>query len=237
MSAVTSSESTAAASLDKKKGVGKEKGGRTATAAKKRSGGTSSRADDDGSGYTPEQVTLARGHIVGLFDALLREHVADPEQLEALHALDAAQNIEIGIYNACVETALRMSSERRWACPRFVMLYHNRARAVYSNLLPTSYVGNTRLITRLARREFLPHQLAFMSPLELCPERWQDILDEKRRLEELRSEIEKQQYSTIFYCRKCHQRKTTYYQLQTRSADEPMTVFITCQVCGNKWRV
>ena len=188
-------------------------------------------------GYAPAQVSEARKHIVQLLENVLQAHVEDPQQLAVLRDLEAPRNIEIGIYNACVENALRGTIERRWTCATFTMVYRNRARAVYANLLPTSYVGNTRLITRLARREFLPHQLAFMSPLELCPERWQDILDEKRRLEELRSEIEKQQYTTIFYCRKCHQRKTTYYQLQTRSADEPMTVFITCQVCQNKWRV
>jgi len=27
-----------------------------------------------------------------------------------------------------------------------------------------------------------------------------------------------------------------FYQKQTRSADEPMTVFITCKNCGNEWR-
>ena len=28
----------------------------------------------------------------------------------------------------------------------------------------------------------------------------------------------------------------TYYQLQTRSVDEPMTTFITCLNCGFKWK-
>ncbi|KNC46881.1 transcription elongation factor S-II [Thecamonas trahens ATCC 50062] len=40
----------------------------------------------------------------------------------------------------------------------------------------------------------------------------------------------------MFKCGKCKERKCTYYQLQTRSADEPMTVFVTCTNCGNKWR-
>ncbi|KAI9339639.1 transcription factor S-II, central domain-containing protein [Obelidium mucronatum] len=39
-----------------------------------------------------------------------------------------------------------------------------------------------------------------------------------------------------FKCGKCGQRKCTYYQKQTRSADEPMTTFVTCQNCGNKWK-
>ena len=40
----------------------------------------------------------------------------------------------------------------------------------------------------------------------------------------------------MWRCGKCKNRKCTYYQLQTRSADEPMTTFITCTVCGNRWR-
>jgi transcription elongation factor S-II len=40
----------------------------------------------------------------------------------------------------------------------------------------------------------------------------------------------------MFKCGKCKQRKTVYYQMQTRSADEPMTTFVTCLVCNNRWR-
>lgn len=32
-----------------------------------------------------------------------------------------------------------------------------------------------------------------------------------------------------FQCGKCKERKTSYYQMQTRSADEPMTTFVICQ--------
>lgn len=40
----------------------------------------------------------------------------------------------------------------------------------------------------------------------------------------------------MFKCGKCKQNKTTYYQLQTRSADEPMTTFVQCVNCGNRWK-
>lgn len=35
-----------------------------------------------------------------------------------------------------------------------------------------------------------------------------------------------------FQCGKCKKRQTSYYQMQTRSADEPMTTFVICQVCN-----
>lgn len=38
-------------------------------------------------------------------------------------------------------------------------------------------------------------------------------------------------------CGKCKQRKVSYSQAQTRSADEPMTTFCECTVCGNRWKV
>ena len=39
-----------------------------------------------------------------------------------------------------------------------------------------------------------------------------------------------------FKCRKCKGTKTSHYSLQTRSSDEPMTVFVECLTCGNRWR-
>ncbi|XP_076894128.1 transcription elongation factor TFIIS-like [Bidens hawaiensis] len=39
-----------------------------------------------------------------------------------------------------------------------------------------------------------------------------------------------------FKCGRCGKRKCTYYQLQTRSADEPMTTFVTCVNCDNHWK-
>lgn len=39
-----------------------------------------------------------------------------------------------------------------------------------------------------------------------------------------------------FKCAKCKQRKCTYFQMQTRSADEPMTTFVTCVNCNNRWK-
>lgn len=47
----------------------------------------------------------------------------------------------------------------------------------------------------------------------------------------------KNQKSDGFYTCKCGSKKTSYYQQQTRGADEPMTVFIECLDCHNKWKM
>ncbi|CAI7723394.1 transcription elongation factor s-II, putative [Plasmodium vivax] len=39
-----------------------------------------------------------------------------------------------------------------------------------------------------------------------------------------------------FQCFKCKGYETVYHQLQTRSSDEPMTTFVTCLKCNNRWK-
>jgi transcription elongation factor S-II len=43
-------------------------------------------------------------------------------------------------------------------------------------------------------------------------------------------------FVTLYRCDKCGKSKTTVHELQTRSADEPMTLFITCFNCNHRWR-
>ena len=38
----------------------------------------------------------------------------------------------------------------------------------------------------------------------------------------------------LFKCGKCGKKNCTYNQIQTRSADEPMTTFVLCNECGNR---
>jgi len=40
---------------------------------------------------------------------------------------------------------------------------------------------------------------------------------------------------SFFKC-KCGSKKTNYYQMQTRGADEPMTNFINCSECNRQWK-
>ena len=42
--------------------------------------------------------------------------------------------------------------------------------------------------------------------------------------------------NSMLTCGKCGMSKTSSYEMQTRSADEPMTIFASCLCCGNRWR-
>jgi transcription elongation factor S-II len=42
--------------------------------------------------------------------------------------------------------------------------------------------------------------------------------------------------SDALRCGKCGQKRVSYTQAQTRSADEPMTTFCECLSCGNRWK-
>lgn len=42
--------------------------------------------------------------------------------------------------------------------------------------------------------------------------------------------------ASLFTCGRCKSTKTTSTQKQTRSADEPMTVFVLCMNCGKRWK-
>ena len=60
--------------------------------------------------------------------------------------------------------------------------------------------------------------------------------DEKIKIEQLNKQKTQFNTTTMFKCSRCNKRNCSYFELQTRSADEPMTIFITCLDCGKKWK-
>ncbi|KAF5737301.1 putative Transcript elongation factor IIS [Tripterygium wilfordii] len=83
-----------------------------------------------------------------------------------------------------------------------------------------------------------PERLISMTPDEMASDqrkRENDQIKEKALFE---CQLAGQPKATTdqFKCARCGQRKCTYYQMQTRSADEPMTTYVTCVNCNNHWK-
>jgi len=146
------------------------------------------------------------------------------------------RSLERSIFEASCQNAQKQYITRNWKVPAFAELYQQTMRTVFSNLHPHSPVQNTRLLLRVKEGEFPLHAIPFMTPYELFPERWFALKDKLLQREQKILEGNKSRATDQFKCRRCQKSECTYYELQTRSADEPMTIFITCLNCGKEWR-
>ena len=75
-----------------------------------------------------------------------------------------------------------------------------------------------------------------MKPFQLFHKRWKKYLDKQKAEEDFMYSIGKENITDEYKCGRCGSNKTSYYELQTRSADEPMTTFVKCINCGNRWK-
>ena len=108
-------------------------------------------------------------------------------------------------------------------------------RSLFQNLKNKS---NPTLRTRVLAGDISAHRFVRMSLDELkSPERRAE--ENQMKKENMDSAMVPQgerSISTALTCGKCHQKKVSYSQAQTRSADEPMTTFCECTVCGHRWK-
>jgi transcription elongation factor S-II len=143
-----------------------------------------------------------------------------------------ALNIERGIFNYVIDKSPNINNWNE----KFQYKYKNRVLSIYSNLNPDNYVNNKNLIDKLFNKEINEFKLCYLDAKDMYPEKWESIYKEyEKELNDQLNENNKVQEG-MFMCGKCKSRKTTYYQLQTRSADEPMTTFVNCVNCGNRWK-
>ena len=147
-----------------------------------------------------------------------------------IHDKNISVNIEKGIYNYTIEDATRKQLIKKWENVHFVEIYLTRFRTIYNNLRSSSYLKQ-----QLEEQKWLPHEIAFLSHYEMSPERWERLIEDKRERDKNAYDVQ-QKIDSEFKCRRCKQNNCSYYQLQTRSADEPMTTFVSCHSCGNRWK-
>jgi transcription elongation factor S-II len=141
------------------------------------------------------------------------------------------ENMEKSVYNASIKDADERDIVKKWDNPSFVQLYTDRLRSIYINLKKSDEFRQ-----RLIRKEIKAQEVGEMTHQDMAPARWQKLIEEKKIRDENKYAPKLEASTDNFTCRKCKSKKCSYYQLQTRSADEPMTTFVTCLDCGSRWK-
>ena len=140
-------------------------------------------------------------------------------------------DIEKCILNYACDTSCGKSA---WDNPDFVKMYKHRFLWIQSGIK-----NNSDLKDKICKNKIKPTELVKMGPHHLWPDgpyarTIEDRIHKELRKEYLAKEVKNQ--DGLFTCNRCRTKKTTYYQLQTRSADEPMTTFVSCLNCDKNWK-
>ncbi|CAB4038252.1 transcription elongation factor A 1-like [Paramuricea clavata] len=113
--------------------------------------------------------------------------------------------------------------------------YKSRIRSRVSNLRDAK---NTKLREAVLIGEITPEQMAKMTAEEMANDDIKTLRKKftKEAINDAQMAVTAGTPTDLFKCGKCQKRHCTYTQVQTRSADEPMTTFVYCQECGNRWK-
>ena len=173
---------------------------------------------------TPFDSSLYRAQMLGAIKKVLVEMPEDHQvKLEGI------------IYASSLTSSDKYDIRKVWSSQAYRDVYFAIGRRLIGNLSPHMYVGNRGLWERYMGGELTLEQIANQNFYELCPEVWEKMVDRQAKRERIMLEGDFSRATDRWQCNGCKQRKCTYYELQTRSADEPMTIFIQCLNCGKRW--
>ncbi|KAK0384104.1 hypothetical protein NLU13_8193 [Sarocladium strictum] len=113
--------------------------------------------------------------------------------------------------------------------------YKKKIRSLFTNLKGKT---NAALGLRVMSGDISPQKFVTMTDDDLKSDHQKqlEIELEKENMKKAQVPMAEKSISDSLECGKCKQKKVSYTQAQTRSADEPMTTFCECLHCGNRWK-
>lgn len=146
-----------------------------------------------------------------------------------------ARHLEIALWNWALRTCKR-DRIPLYFTKRLRYRYTTRALSLQFNL---THARNPGLRDRVLARKVPLKQLVDMKPQEMFPELWEPVYQRvaERQLRRMAASTSAETAPDGSYvCARCKSAKTVYTAMQTRSADEPMTIFVSCLSCGKNWK-
>ena len=157
--------------------------------------------------------------------------------LEADRLQQLVIDLERGIFNWCVKEARNRQLVLKWSTEGFIQLYLDRVRMIWTNLM---YKQDCSIVNKVLQGQYMPHEFVQLQHHEMDPESWEEVIHDFQEKQELKRKLEDENQvgarTDTVKCRRCKENECRYYQLQTRSADEPMTTYYTCMKCGFQWK-
>ena len=134
------------------------------------------------------------------------------------------------ILQRCIRDCTRQQIEVSWGNQKFWNHYRGRCIQFYENIRK-----NTEWIEKLNNGTVSLESFSEMNAVDLDPKCWKSHIE--TQIEKNKHLYKNSSASIFFYCSGCKKKtKCDYYQMQTRSADEPMTTFVTCLECDRRWK-
>lgn len=140
------------------------------------------------------------------------------------------KNLEKGIFNYALKESDARVVVKKWSNPYFVCIYLDRLKSVINNL------SNPHLLNLIQSESIRAHELAFMTHQQMMPDKWESIISAKHKRDLNKFEITLKASTDTFKCKKCGKNNCIYDAVQTRSADEATTLFVTCLDCGCRFK-
>lgn len=116
-------------------------------------------------------------------------------------------------------------------------VYMDKLKYIFEIINPKSTVFNKKILSDIKKKKITPYELINNKPWELYTEHWKDIVEEQNKNDKIVIDKTAEFTTTQFTCSKCKNNECKTYSLQTRSADEPTTIFVNCIKCNNTWKM
>jgi DNA-directed RNA polymerase subunit M/transcription elongation factor TFIIS len=143
-------------------------------------------------------------------------------------------NLEKNILNYATEQARKINQQPAWDNHKYTSMYKQKFLQIQHNLKNSPVLKGWIIDKKIKTKDVID-----MRPEDLWPDGPYAKKMEDRIIKEMRKAYlakESKNQDGFFKCGRCKSMKTTYYQMQTRSADEPMTVFVSCLNCDKNWK-